>query len=58
MKDDVFWDVTPVAPVRTDVSEERSASIMRVERIGALQCASVASYSLRCSYLDESFIPD
>jgi hypothetical protein len=45
------------APVRTDVSEELSASIIRATRIGELgitlavtgnrhkQCASVASYS-------------
>jgi hypothetical protein len=36
MKNDVFWDVTPCAPVRTDVSEELSASFIRVTRIGEL----------------------
>jgi hypothetical protein len=53
MKNGVFWDVTPCAFVRTDVSEELSASIIRVTRIGELrtsavpssQRASVASYS-------------
>jgi hypothetical protein len=36
MKNAVFWDVTPVALVRTDVLEERSASIIRVTLIGEL----------------------
>jgi hypothetical protein len=31
-----FWDVTRVALVRTDVSEEHVASIIRVTRIGEL----------------------
>jgi hypothetical protein len=30
----VFWDITPVALVRTDVAEELSASFIRVTRIG------------------------
>jgi hypothetical protein len=33
MKNAVFWDVRPVVLVRTDISEERSASIIRVTRI-------------------------
>jgi hypothetical protein len=37
MKIGVFWDVLcRVTLVRTDVSEERSASIIRVTRIGEL----------------------
>jgi hypothetical protein len=36
MKNVVFWDVNRVALVRTDVSEERSASFIRVTRIGEL----------------------
>jgi hypothetical protein len=36
MKNDVFWDVRSVALVRTDVSEELSASFIRVTRIGEL----------------------
>jgi hypothetical protein len=36
MKNDVFWDVTPCGSVRTDVSEELSASFTRVTRIGEL----------------------
>jgi hypothetical protein len=40
MKNGVFWDVTPVALVRTGVSEERSASIIRTTRIYAsTRCA-------------------
>jgi hypothetical protein len=38
MKNGVFWDVTPVILVRTEVSEELSAS----------RRASVASYSYFC----------
>jgi hypothetical protein len=33
MKSGVFWDVTRVALLRTDVSEELSASFIRVTRI-------------------------
>jgi hypothetical protein len=36
MKNAVFWDIKPVALVRTDVSEERSASIIRGTRVGEL----------------------
>jgi hypothetical protein len=35
MKNAVFWNVTPVALVKTDVSEDLSASIIRVTRIGS-----------------------
>jgi hypothetical protein len=46
-----------VALVRTDVSEESSASIIRTTRIGELgtmssQSASVASHSLRSQFTD------
>jgi hypothetical protein len=34
MKNCVFCDVTTCGPVRTDVSEELSASMIRVTRIG------------------------
>jgi hypothetical protein len=43
-----------VALVRTDVLEDRSASIIRVTRIGelgTLERASVAGYGEHCSYL-------
>jgi hypothetical protein len=33
MKNGVFWDVHRVALVRTDVSEELSASFIRMKRI-------------------------
>jgi hypothetical protein len=36
MKSGVFWDATPCGSVRTDVSEELNASIIRVTRIGEL----------------------
>jgi DNA-directed RNA polymerase specialized sigma54-like protein len=36
LKNIVFWDVTRVALVRTDVSEELSASFIRGTRIGEL----------------------
>jgi hypothetical protein len=36
MKNAVFLDVTLVVLIRTDVSEERIASVMRVTRIGEL----------------------
>jgi hypothetical protein len=54
MKNCVFWDVSRVALVRTDVSEELSTSFIKVTRIGELgtthttkkyQGGSVASYS-------------
>jgi hypothetical protein len=36
MKNVVFWDLVPVAFVRTDDSEELSAAIIRVIRMGKL----------------------
>jgi hypothetical protein len=36
MKNVDFWDVTPCGSVRTDVSEEFSASFIRVRKIGEL----------------------
>jgi hypothetical protein len=50
MKNGVFWDITPCGLVRTDVSEEINASIIRVTRVGELRTtisskrASIASY--------------
>jgi hypothetical protein len=43
MKNAVFWNVTPVALVRTDVSEELIASIIRMTRIGKLVTLAVTS---------------
>jgi hypothetical protein len=37
MKNGVFWDVTSVAFVRTDVSEELSSFFIRVTRVGELE---------------------
>jgi hypothetical protein len=36
LKNSVFWDVCLLALVRTEVSEERIPSIIRVTRIGEL----------------------
>jgi hypothetical protein len=36
IKNDVFWDVRSMALVRTDVSEERVVSIIRMTRMGEL----------------------
>jgi hypothetical protein len=49
MKNDVFWDVTPCGLVRTDLSEELSASFIRVTRIGQLGTTlAVTSNDARC----------
>jgi hypothetical protein len=37
MQNVIFWDANRVVLVRIDVSEERIASIIRVERIGGLE---------------------
>jgi hypothetical protein len=39
MKNGAFWDVTPCGSYKTEVSEEFSASIIRVTRIGELGTA-------------------
>jgi hypothetical protein len=48
MKNVVFWYITPCDSLRTEVSEERIASIIRVTRVDDvfLQCASVASLNI------------
>jgi hypothetical protein len=43
MNNGVFWDVTRVALVRTDISKERIASIIRVTRNGELGTLAVTS---------------
>jgi hypothetical protein len=37
MKNGVFWDVTPCGSCKNHVSEEYSASFIRVTRIGELE---------------------
>jgi hypothetical protein len=57
MKNGVFWDVTPCALVRTDVSEEPSASFIRVTRIGELgttQAATAVIVGMFCKYEGDS----
>jgi hypothetical protein len=46
-KNSVFWDVTRVALVRTDVSEETSASFIRVARISKLGTTLAATSNRR-----------
>jgi hypothetical protein len=41
------WMLRPVALVRTDVSEERSASFIRVKRIGELGTALAVTSNRR-----------
>jgi hypothetical protein len=48
MKNAVFWVVRRVALVRTDVSEERSASIIRMTRIDDLRTSAVTSFFAVC----------
>jgi hypothetical protein len=43
MKNGVFWDVTPCNSCKKGVSEERSASFIRVTRIGELGTLAVTS---------------
>jgi hypothetical protein len=51
MKNAVFWDVSRVALVRTDVSEEINASIIRVTRIAYI-CIFAATIGI-CVCLQE-----
>jgi hypothetical protein len=43
MKNAVFLDVTLCGLVRTDVSDERIASIIRVERISELETSAAVT---------------
>jgi hypothetical protein len=45
MKNVIFWDLMPWALVRTNVSEERIASIIKVERISELGTTLAATSS-------------
>jgi hypothetical protein len=49
MKNGVFWDVTLCGSCKTDVSEEFSAFIIGVTRIGELG-TTLAMYGYVCSY--------
>jgi hypothetical protein len=46
-KNRVFWDVTQCGSCRTDVSEELSASFIRVTRIGELGTTSAVTSNRR-----------
>jgi hypothetical protein len=43
MKNAVFWDVAPCGSVRTDVSGERIASIIKVTIIGEVETTSAVT---------------
>jgi hypothetical protein len=47
MKNAVFWDVTPWASCKNDVSEELSAPIIRVTRIGELGTTLIVTSNRR-----------
>jgi hypothetical protein len=47
LKNDVFWDVTPCGSCKNDVSEEPSASFIKVTRIGELGTTLAATSNRR-----------
>jgi hypothetical protein len=47
IKKAVFWDITPCGSCKNHVSEERSASIIRVTRIGELGTTLAATSNRR-----------
>jgi hypothetical protein len=55
IKNGIFWDVMHVALVRTDVSEEMSASFIRVTRIGEIE--TTLAVSVRRLLLTASVVP-
>jgi hypothetical protein len=58
MTNGVFWDVTPVALVSTDVSEELSASFIRLTRIGVLGVTlAVTSLLILVTLMKEALSP-
>jgi hypothetical protein len=56
----VFWDVTPVALVITDVSEKRFTSIIRVKRIDVVRktLATCSSATLVLTRATRHHIPE
>jgi hypothetical protein len=52
MKNVVFWDVTPLALVRTEVSKERIASIITVTIIGEPGTALAVTSNQRSQLAD------
>jgi hypothetical protein len=57
MKNGVFWDVTLCALVRADVSEELSASFIRVTRLGELG-TSLAVTRNRSTLVTANIVPN
>jgi hypothetical protein len=61
MKNGIFWDVRRVALIRTDVWEERSASFIRVTRMGEVGTTLAVTNNRRtwcdvCCYERSCFI--
>jgi hypothetical protein len=54
VKNGVFWDISRVALVRTDVSKELSASFIRVTRIGELGTTLTVTSNRRASVVPSS----
>jgi hypothetical protein len=57
MKNGVLWDVTPCGFVRKAVSEELSASIIRLKRIGELGTTLAVTRNRRTLRRNSSLIP-
>jgi hypothetical protein len=51
MKIGVFWDVTPRGSVKTDISEELSASFIRVTRICEMGTTLAVTSSVHSSLI-------
>jgi hypothetical protein len=57
MTNGVFWDVSRVALVRTEVSEELCASFIRVTRIGELETTLALTSSVRRLLVTANVVP-
>jgi hypothetical protein len=57
MKNGVFWDVTPCGSCKTDVSEELSASFIKVTRIGELGTTLALTTDARCEKVPSGTTP-
>jgi hypothetical protein len=57
MKNAVFWYLRRVALVRTDFSEELSASIIRARRIGEIGTTLLCISSHRSSVVGYGYVP-
>jgi hypothetical protein len=57
MNNGVLWDVARVALVRTDVSEELSATFIRVTRIGELGTTLAVTSNRRTQASTQAWLP-